>query len=53
MEQRDNEPQDHATVMSKATSSTPTDKSLTDKQRIDLSNIIGLLAKERRPCTKK
>lgn len=31
----------------------PPDKSLTDKQRIDLSNIIGLLAKERRPCTKK
>lgn len=31
----------------------PPDKSLTDKQRTDLYNIINLLAKERKPCSKK
>lgn len=31
----------------------PPDKSLTDKQRTDMKNLIDLLAKERRPCTKK
>jgi hypothetical protein len=31
----------------------PPDKSLTDRQRIDLYNIISLLAKERKPCAKK
>lgn len=31
----------------------PPNKSLTDKQRTDLENLINLLAKERKPCTKK
>lgn len=31
----------------------PLNKSLTDKQRTDLENLINLLAKERKPCTKK
>ena len=31
----------------------PPDKSLTDKQRIDLKNLIDLLAKERRTCINK
>lgn len=31
----------------------PPDKSLTDKQRIDLNNIIDLLAKDRKPCAMK
>ena len=31
----------------------PPDKSLTDKQRTDLMNLIDLLAKERKPCAKK
>jgi hypothetical protein len=31
----------------------PPDKSLTDKQRTDLKNLIDLLAKERKPCPKK
>ena len=31
----------------------PPDKTLTDKQRIDLKNLIDLLAKERKPRSKK
>jgi hypothetical protein len=31
----------------------PPDKFLTDKQRVDLKNVIDLLAKERKPRTKK